>query len=324
MRRRDFITLVGAAWPIVAYADRLGLPAIGFLGLTSPSDFAPILAAFKQGLSETGFVEGRNVAIEYRWAHGQFSQLSALAADLVRQRVSVLAAMGTPASAIAAKRATSTIPIVFVSGSDPISIGLVNSLNHPAGNSTGIYMLTSALEPKRLELIHEAVPDAAIVGVIVDPNSPDTAQETDDLTRAAATLGQKIKLVNVGNESDIDAAFSMMAEQHVKAALVTSSPNYFPLQQKFVALAAHYAIPTAYFVRGFADAGGLMSYGTSLTDAYRQAGVYTGRILNGDKPSDLPIQQSVKVELIINMKAAKALRLSIPLPLLGRADQVIE
>jgi putative ABC transport system substrate-binding protein len=327
MRRREFIALIGGAvttWPLCARAQQQALPVIGYLGLTSPEAFATLTAAFRLGLGETGFVEGRNVEIKYRWAHGQFDQLPALAADLVVQQVSVIAAFGTPASATAAKSATSTIPIVFVTGDDPVDIGLVKSLNRPAGNATGVYMLTVALEPKRLELIHELVPNAAVIGIIADPNSPDTVQQMKNLSAATSSLGRQLKTISVGRESDIEPAFAALAEQHVAAIVVTSSPTYLPQRQKFVALAARYAIPTAYFVREFADAGGLISYGTSFPDAYRRAGVYTGRILKGDMPADLPIEQSVKVELVVNLKTAKALGIIIPLTLLGRADEVIE
>jgi putative tryptophan/tyrosine transport system substrate-binding protein len=327
MRRREFITLLGGAataWPSAVRAQSPANPVIGFLGLTSPQEFAPLAAAFGQGLGETGFVEGQNVTVEYRWARGEFDQLPALASDLVQQRVSVIAALGTPGSAIAAKRVTTTIPIVFVSGGDPVAMGLVDSLNRPGGNTTGIYMLTVALEPKRLELIQEIVPKSAVIGVIADPKSPDTVEQLRELTKAAAALGRQIKIIDVSNENEIDAAFAAMADQGIGAATVTSSPNYFPWRQRFTMLAAHYSIPTAYYLRGFADAGGLMSYGTSFVDAYRLAGVYTGRILKGNKPADLPIQQSVKVELVINMKTAKTLGLAVPLSLLGRADKVIE
>jgi putative tryptophan/tyrosine transport system substrate-binding protein len=300
------------------------MPVIGFLGLTSPEAFAPLTAAFLRGLGETGYAEGKNVEIKYRWASGQFDQLPALAADLVAQQVSVLAAFGTPASATAAKAATSTIPIVFVTGDDPVDIGLVKSLNRPGENATGVYMLTVALEPKRLELLHELVPNADVIGVIVDPNSPDTVQQMKNLSAAAGALGQQLRAMNVSGENDIEPAFAAMAEQRIAAAVVTSSPTYLPHRQKFVALAARYAIPTAYFVRDFTDAGGLISYGTSLFDAYRRAGIYIGRILKSDKPADLPIEQSVKVELVVNLKTAKTLGITIPLPLLGRADDVIE
>ena len=326
MRRREFITLVGgmaAAWPLAAQAQQSPMPLIGFLGFTSPQAFATELAAFHGGLGEAGFVEGQNVAIEYRWAQAQFDRLPALAVELARLPLSVLVA-GTPASAFAAKAATATIPIVFVSGGDPVRMGLVRSLNRPDGNTTGVYMLTSALEPKRIELMRELVPSAAVIGAIVDPNSPDTKLQMEELPAAASALGRQVKIFNAGTDSEIDAAFAAVAEQKIGAVLVTSSPFYLPRREKFVALAARTGVPTIYFLRAFAEAGGLMSYGTSLVDAYRQAGVYSGRILKGQKPADLPIQQSVKVELVINMKTAKTLGLTFPLTLLGRADEVIE
>jgi putative ABC transport system substrate-binding protein len=327
MKRREFITLAGgavASWPLAVYAQQSAMPVIGYLGFTSPEPNATEIAEFHRGLSETGYVEGQNVAIEYRWAHGQFDQLQALASDLVRQQVAVLAALGTPASVSAAKTATATIPIVFISGDDPVRLGLVDSLDRPNGNVTGVYMLTSALEPKRLELIHELVPNAAVIGVIVDPKSPDTAPQMKELSEAATTLGRQIKIFKANSESDIESAFAAIVEQRIGAVLVASSPSYYPQREKFVALAARYTVPVVYFFRAFAGAGGLMSYGTSLGDAYYQAGLYAGRILKGEKPSDLPVQQSVKVELVVNMKTAKALGLTVPLSLLGRADEVIE
>jgi putative ABC transport system substrate-binding protein len=325
--RRQFLSALGGgmvALPLAARAQQSSMQVIGFLGLLSPEAFTLPTAGFLQGLSDTGYVEGKNVEIEYRWAHGHFDQLPALASDLVRRQVIVLAALGTPASAVAAKAATTTIPIVFVTGDDPVHIGLVDSLNRPGGNATGVYMLTTSLEPKRLELIRELIPNASTIGVIVDPNSPDTSLQMRELLAAASALGRQIKIFNVSSENEADAAFAAIAEQRIGAVLVTSAPSYLPLRQKFAALAASHALPAIYFFRAFAEVGGLMSYGTSLADAYRQAGIYTGRILKGEKPSDLPIQQSVKVELIINMKTAKALGLTVPLPLLGRADEVIE
>jgi len=327
MRRREFITLLGGsavAWPLGARAQQSPKPVIGFLGLTSPEAFAAQAAEFHEGLSETGYVEGQNVAIEYRWAHGQFDQLPSLASDLVGQHVTVLAAVGTPAAASAAKAATTTIPIVFVTGDDPVRIGLVDSLNRPGGNATGVYMLTSALEPKRLELIHELMPNVSVIGVIVDPNSPDTSFQVQELPVAANAIARQIKIFNASSGDEIDNAFAAIVEQRIGAVLVASSPNFLPQRQKFVALAARYTMPAVYFLRAFAEAGGLMSYGTSLADAQRQAGRYTGRILKGETPSDLPVQQSVKVELVINMKTAKALGLTFPLTMLGRADEVIE
>ena len=327
MRRREFMALAGgmaAAWPFAARAQQSAMPLIGVLGFSSPEAFAAELAAFHRGLGEAGFVEGQNVAVDYRWAQGQFDRLPVLAIELAGRPLSVLAALGTPASATAAKAATATIPIVFVSGGDPVQMGLVGSLNRPGGNATGVYMLTAALEPKRIELIRELVPNAAVIGAIVDPNSPDTKLQMEELPAAASALGRQVKIFNAGSDSEIDAAFAAVAEQKIGAVLVTSSPFYLPRREKFVALAARASVPTVYYLRAFAEAGGLMSYGTSLTDAYRLAGVYAGRILKGEKPADLPIQQSVKVELVINMKTAKTLGLTFPLTLLGRADEVIE
>jgi putative tryptophan/tyrosine transport system substrate-binding protein len=326
MRRRDFISLVGgaAAWPLAAHAQQPTMPVIGFLGLTSPQEFAAQTRAFQRGLGETGFTEGQNVAFEYRWAHGQFDRLPALASELVRQHINVFAAMGTPASALAAKAATTIIPIVFVTGSDPVAMGLAESFNRPGGNATGIYMLTTSLEPKRLELVHELVPDASVIGAIVDPTSPEARRQVEDLSTAANELHQPTKMFNASTDVEIDSAFAAMAEQKVKAALVTSSPHYLPLRQRFITLAARYAIPTVYYFRDFADDGGLLSYGTSLNDTCRQQGVYAGRILKGEVARDLPIQQSIKVELVINLKTAKTLGLVFPLTLLGRADEVIE
>jgi putative tryptophan/tyrosine transport system substrate-binding protein len=325
VRRREFITIVGgaAAWPLAARAQQ-PMPVIGFLALTSPEAFAPEVAAFRRGLGELGYVEGRNLTLEFRWARGGFERLPSLATDLVSRGVDVIAALGTPASALAAKAATTTIPIVFVTGADPVRLGLVASLNRPGGNATGIYMLTSSLEAKRLELLHEAVPAAAAIGVIVDPNSPDTEFQLRQMAEAAPQLGPRIKILQAATDNDITAAFAAVAEQRMEALLVGSSPNYRPREQQIVALAARHAVPTIYSFRGFSEAGGLMSYGTDLADAYRQAGVYAGRVLKGEKSTDLPVLQSTKVEFVINLKTARSLGLAFPLPLLGRADEVIE
>jgi putative ABC transport system substrate-binding protein len=327
MKRRRFITILGGAaatWPLAARAQQPAMPVIGFLGLTSPQEFAAEGAAFVRGLNEAGYAEGRNLAIEYRWAQGQFDRLPTLASDLARRPLAAFAALGTPASVFAAKAATTTIPIVFVTGGDPVQMGLAASFNRPGGNATGIYMLTTALEPKRLQFLRELVPNAAVIGVIVDPNSPDTDLQIKELPLAASALGRQIKILAARTESEIDAAFAAIADQQIGAVLVASSPSYLPQRYKFVALSARHAVPTIYFFRAFAEAGGLMSYGTSLTDAYRLAGIYAGRILSGEKPSDLPIQQSVKVELVLNLKTAKALGLAVPPNLLATADEVIE
>jgi ABC-type uncharacterized transport system substrate-binding protein len=327
IRRREFITLLGGttvAWPLVARAQPIATPIIGFLGFSSPEAFAREVTAFQQGVNELGFVEGRNVTTLYRWANGRFDRLPSLASDLAHSGVTMIAATGTPAAGRAAKAATLTIPIIFVTGDDPVQLGLVASLNRPNGNATGIYMLTASLESKRLELLHEVVPKAAIIGVMVDPNSPDTERQLRELPVAAGSIGQRIVILKAGTEREVEAAFASIPAERIDALLIASSPFYLPLRQRIVALAAHYNVPAIYFFRDFAVAGGLMSYGTDLADAYRQAGRYAGRILKGEKPSDLPVQQSTKVEFVVNLKTAKSLGLSISLPLLGRADEVIE
>jgi putative ABC transport system substrate-binding protein len=329
VERRSFIALGGGAAasalidPLAVRAQQAPTPVIGFLGLSSPEAFSREENSFQQGVSELGFAEGRNVTTVYRWAHGRFDLLPSLASDLVSSGVTVIAA-GTPAVARAAKAATTTLPIVFVTGDDPVQLGLVGSLNRPEGNVTGIYMLTAALETKRLELLHEVVPRAAAIGVMVDPNSPDTERQLRELPAAAGLVGQRLIILKAASETDVEAAFAAVSAQRIEALLVASSPAYFPLRHRIVALAAQHRVPAIYFFRDFAVEGGLMSYGTDLADAYRQAGRYTGRILKGEKPSDLPVQQSTKVELVINLKTAKSLGLSISLPLLGRADEVIE
>ena len=326
MRRREFMFALASAagWPLAARAQQPAMPVIGFLGFTSPEAFAREVAAFRRGLGEPGYVEGRNVTIEFCWARGEFDRLPSLAADLVRSGADVIAALGTPASALAAKAATATIPIVFVTGADPVQLGLVGRLNRPGGKATGVYMLTSALEAKRLELLHEAVPGAAAIGVIVDPNSPDTEIQLRELASVAPPLGQRIKILRAATDSDIADAFAAVAEQRMEALLVASSPNYRPREEQIVTLAARHAVPAIYSFRGFAEAGGLMSYGTDLAEAYRQAGTYAGRILRREKSADLPVQQSTKVEFVINLKTAKTLGLTLPPSLLVRADEVIE
>jgi putative ABC transport system substrate-binding protein len=332
MNRRAVVSLLGGAaaatlvaWPVNVRAQQGAVtPVIGLLGLTSAEAFARELAAFQRGLAEAGYVDGQNATIDYRWARGQFDRLPALAAELVRRGVTVIAAAGTPASALAAKSATTTIPIVFVTGGDPVHMGLVAGLNRTGGNATGVYMLTAALEPKRLELLRELVPSADVIGVLVDPNSPDTKLQLQDLPAAAQSVGQRIVLLKASDQAEIDAAFATIKQQRIGALVVTSSPAYLPLRTQIVALAARHAVPAIYFFRDFAAAGGLMSYGTSLIDAYRRAGVYTGRILKGERAADLPVEQSTRVELVINLNTAKALGLTFPLTLLGRADEVIE
>jgi putative ABC transport system substrate-binding protein len=326
MRRREFITLlVGAAavWPLAARAQQPAMPVVGFLNSGTPAGFAHLTAAFRQGLSEAGYVEGRNVAIENRWAEGQYDRLPVLASDLVGRKVSVLAATTTPA-ALAAKRATSTIPIVFTSGADPIAIGLVDSLSRPSGNVTGVNAYLSDLGAKRLELLRELVPSAAVIGVLVNPNFPDAETQSKDLKEAARKLGQQVQIVNANSESDFDRAFSSFVQLQARALLVTVDPFFDSRREQLIALAARHKIPAMYFGREFVLAGGLMSYASDLADTYRQAGIYVGRILKGAKPADLPVVRPTKFELVINLKTAKPLGLTVPLIMQMTADEVIE
>jgi putative ABC transport system substrate-binding protein len=326
MRRREFITLlVGAAavWPLAARAQQPAMPVVGFLNSGTPAGFAHLTAAFRQGLSEAGYVEGRNVAIENRWAEGQYDRLPVLASDLVGRKVSVLAATTTPA-ALAAKRATSTIPIVFTSGADPIAIGLVDSLSRPSGNVTGVNAYLSDLGAKRLELLRELVPSAAVIGVLVNPNFPDAETQSKDLKEAARKLGQQVQIVNANSESDFDRAFSSFVQLQARALLVTVDPFFDSRREQLIALAARHKIPAMYFGREFVLAGGLMSYASDLGDTYRQAGIYVGRILKGAKPADLPVVRPTKFELVINLKTAKPLGLTVPLIMQMTADEVIE
>jgi putative ABC transport system substrate-binding protein len=326
LRRRDFIALLGAAafvWPLAARAQQPAVPVIGYLsgGLQGLDSFR--VSAFQQGLNESGYTVGRNVTIEFRWANNLYDQLPALAGDLVRHQVAVIAASGI-ASALAAKAATATIPIVFASGADPVKFGLVGSLNRPGGNVTGVNFLAGALEAKRLELLHELVPASVVIAVLVNPNGPNASIQLNDIREAARRLGQQIVVVNASDDHDIDTAFATLAQQRPGALLVSSDAYFNTQHDKIAALTVRHAMPAIHELGEFAAAGGLMSYGTSLADANRLAGFYVGRVLKGDKPADLPVQQSTKVELVINLKAAKALGLAIPLPLLGRADEVIE
>ena len=325
MRRREFITLVGgvaAAWPVAARGQQPAMPVIGFLHHASPDVAAGLAAAFRQGLKETGFVEGQNVRIEYRWAQGRYDLLPELAADLVRREVAVIMT-NTPTSQVA-KAATSTIPIVFASADDPIPLGLVASFNRPGGNATGIYFLIAALEGKRVEFLHEVVPKPGTIALLVDPNFPSATTQTLAMRQAARSLGLNLLVVTAGTERDIDTAFATLVREGAGALAVAASGFFFFHREQLVALAAHHGMPVVYPWRDAAAAGGLMSYGASPFDAYRQAGIYAGRILKGEKPADLPVQQAVKVEFVINLRSAKALGLTVPLPLLGRADEVIE
>jgi len=335
MRRREFITLVGgsvAAGALAARAQQSTMPVIGFLNSASPSEWAHLVAAFKKGLNEAGYSEGQNVAIEYRWAEGQYDRLPVLATELVRRPVAVLVATGGSISALAAKTATATIPIVFNSGTDPVKLGLVASLDRPGGNATGVSVLTTELGRKRLELLRELVPNAKVIAVLLNPSYlthpagvPSGAViQARDVEAVARAVGQQVLLLNANHERDIDAAFATLVEQRVGALLVGSDPFFFGRRNQLAALAARHVIPAIYEWREFAEAGGLMSYGPSVADAYRLVGVYTGKILKGAKPADLPVQQPTKVELVINLKTAKALGLTIPPTLLTRADELIE
>ena len=325
MKRREFMSLLAgaAAWPLAARAQQPAMPVMGYLNSRSRDTDTPFLAAFHRGLNETGYVEGQNVAIEYRWADGQYDRLPVLATDLVRRRVTVMAATSTPA-ALAAKAATSAIPIVFTTAADPIAVGLVDSLSRPSGNVTGVNSYLSDLGAKRLELLRQLVPTAALIGMLVNPNYPDAESQAKDVKEAARTLGQQVHVVNADSEGDLNRAFATFIELKADALLVSLDSFFLSRREQLVALAARHKIPVMYFARDFVLAGGLMSYGSDLADSYRQAGVYTGRILKGAKPGDLPVLQPTKFELSINTTTAKSLGLSIPDRLLALADEVIE
>jgi putative ABC transport system substrate-binding protein len=324
MKRREFITLLGgaAAWPLAVRAQQPAMPVIGFMnsGFVQPS----IQAAFHGGLNEIGYVEGRNVTVDYRYAEGHYDRLPALVADVIRRQVAVLGAFGGVHTAIAAKAATATIPIVFANGSDPIKFGLVASLNRPGGNITGVSFFTAELEGKRLGLLHELVPRAAAIAALVNPTNANAADQSRELKDAARTLGLELHILNAVSEGEIDKSFATLAQTRAGALLVASDPFFFGRRQQLIALAARHAVPAIYEWRAFAEAGGLMSYGTNQAEAYRQAGIYAGRILKGEKPSDLPVVQTTKFELIINLTAAKVLGLDMPPGLSARADEVIE
>jgi ABC-type uncharacterized transport system substrate-binding protein len=325
MRRRQFITLLGgaAAWPLAADAQQPAMPVIGFLGSPSAIPFRPFVDAVFQGLAEQGFVPGKNVAVEHRWADGQYDRLPAFANELVRQHVSVIVAIAPPA-ARAAKAATSSIPVVFSTAGDPVALGLVSSLNRPGGNLTGVNFLLFATVTKRIELLTKLAPMADTIGVLANPSNPSTARSTADAQAAAEALGKKLIVAKAGTARDIETGFAHFAQQKVRAISVESDPFLTARREQTVALAAAHSLPAIYSHREFAEVGGLVSYGTSLPDAYRQIGIYVGRILKGEKPASLPIMQATKFELVLNLETAKALGLEVPLHLQQLADEVSE
>lgn len=327
MRRRNFITLLGGAavaWPLAAHAQQPTTPVIGFLSARSPAEAASVLAAFRQGLGETGYFEGKNVAIEYRWAEGQYNRLPALAAELVSHQVTVITATGGEPSALAAKAATAAIPIIFTLGGDPVAAGLVASLNRPGGNLTGMTIMALQMGPKRLELLRQLLPTATAMTMLINPAFPTTSAEARELQDAARSLGLQMNVQNASTESQIDTAFTTIVQQRASALIVAGDPFLLGQRDQLVRLAASHAIPTMYFLREFVEAGGLMSYGPNIANEYRQAGVYTGRVLKGEKPADLPVMQPTKFDLVINLKTTKALGLTMPQNLLVAADEVIE
>jgi putative tryptophan/tyrosine transport system substrate-binding protein len=327
MKRRGFIALLGGAavaWPLVTHAQQPALPVIGFVSSRSPSESAYVVAAFRRGLNEAGFVGGENVVIEYRWAEGQYDRLPALAAELVRRQVAVIVATGGTPAALAAKSATSTIPIVFISGDDPVATGLVTSLARPSGNITGVSILFTELMPKLLELLSELVPQTGVIALLVNPNNSNAERMIRDVQKAAHPKGVQIPVLKAATEGEIDAAFPTLGQLQAGALVVGDDPFFFVRREQLVALASRHAIPTIYPGREHAAAGGLMSYGTNITDAYRRVGIYAGQILNGAKPAELPVEQPTKFDLVINLKTAKVLGLTIPPSLLAIADEVIE
>ncbi|MGB5184781.1 MAG: ABC transporter substrate-binding protein [Xanthobacteraceae bacterium] len=327
MMRREFIALLGGAtvaWPLAARAQQPTQPVVGFLGQSQTDLSADLLRAFRQGLKETGYVEGQNLVIEYRWAEGHNDRLSAFATDLVRRQVAVIVAITTP-SVLAAKEATAAIPIVFFVGGDPVELGLVARLNRPGGNLTGTTTLTLEVASKWLELLHELMPTTSAFALLINPTSPALAEiQSRDLQAAARKLGLQVHLLEASTDHDFDTAFARLVQLRSGGLVISSDSYFYARSEQLAALARRYAVPAICGFREFAMAGGLMSYGASIPDAHRWIGVYTGRVLKGEKPADLPVQQATKVELIINLKTAKALGLTVPLPLLGRADEVIE
>jgi putative ABC transport system substrate-binding protein len=326
MRRREFIRLLGGAtagWPFSVRAQPSTRPVIGFMSARSPDDTGLVLQAFLKGLGEAGFFDGQNVTIEYRWARGDYSRLPAFAAEFVQRRVNVLATTGGEPSALAAKQATSTIPIVFVAG-DPVKAGLVESLNRPGGNATGSYIATSEMEQKRLSLLHELTPGVSLIGVLLNPNFADAARQLRELEQAARMIGRRLLIAKASNDEELNAAFALLVQQGIGALQVATDPYFDTRRDRIIAFAAQNRLPAVYQFRDYALAGGLASYSPSITDAYRQAGNYTGRILKGEKPADLPVLQPTKFDFVINLKTAKTLGLAVPFGLLNAADEVIE
>jgi putative tryptophan/tyrosine transport system substrate-binding protein len=326
--RRKFLATLGgavAAWPLAAHGEKAKRPVIGFLNAASAGPYAHFVSAFQRGLGETGYVEGHNVDIEYRWAEGHNDRLPGLAAGLVRRQVSVIAVPGSTPGALAAKAATTTIPIVFGIGADPVSVGLVNSLGHPGGNVTGVTLLAVELGPKHLELLHELVPTATIMGVLINPTSPAMSATTSrELQAASDKLGLRVHLLRASTDGDFDPVFATLAQLRAGGLVIGSDSFFTSRLQRLAELSARHSIPAVYWSREYVAVGGLLSYGTSYVESYRQAGVYVGRILNGEKPSELPVEQASRIELYINLKAARALGLIVPPTLLARADEVIE
>ena len=327
MRRREFITLLGgaaAAWPVAARAQQPKMPVIGFMSGRSPAESEYLVKAFRTGLNELGYVEGRNVSVEYRWADGHYDRLPALAAELVGRRVAAIAATGGSVSGLAAKAATATTPIVFSSGGDAVKLGLVASLNRPGGNVTGVNLIFGALGAKRLELLRDLIPQATTIAMLVNLNYPSASTEVQETEAGARSLGLQLHVFNATVESEFERAFAAITAQRVAGLLVGDDPFLQSRRDKLVQLAANHAIPAIYFSRDFSDAGGLMSYGPSIIDAYRLVGFYIGRVLNGERPADLPVIQPTKFDLVINLKTAKALQLTVSPTLLARATEVIE